>query len=109
LIGLACAAVYLAFLAVEVMAEGDRPGSAAAWVHPLRDLAGGFIAARAAAAVAPTRKTGAAATLGAAFCLALLAAKARALGVVLGAVGATAACAASALRGAEPEKEEKPG
>ena len=108
LAGLACAAVYLAFLAVEVLAEGDRPGSAAWWVHPVRDLAGGFMAARAAASVAPARKVPAAAVLGAAFCLALLAAKAGALCALLGACGAAAGCVAAALRGPEPPEEGKP-
>ena len=57
-------AVDLIFLGVEVVFEGDRPGSATWWVAPLMSLAGGFAAVRMGASVAPYRKPRAAIGVG---------------------------------------------
>ena len=61
---LAGGAAYLAFLAVEVAAEGEQVGSASWWISTARAAACGFALARVAAAVAPARKAWAGAVVG---------------------------------------------
>lgn len=66
---LAAGAAYLAFLALEVAAEGDQAGSAAWWISPARFMACGFALARVAGSVAPVRKPAAAAVVGLGYAL----------------------------------------